>query len=396
MTRKEYLEAVLAEVEKYPVDRAALIVSVDRRMSVEDALECVNLAIELKSEGRRVVGVDLCGDPRAGDMKDFLPVFELVHQAGLGLTLHIAEVSYSELPPDTDVLLSARPTRLGHATFLNDPEKDYVRANKIPIEICLTSNLLCKTVTDLESHHINAYLQQNHPISICTDDILPFRTSLTAEYALLLAKPPLGLGLTEEQVEKIAKFAHLLGNTPSSPSLIAYLERISSTTNPPAVEIKSYSDAVYYNYHALGLSLLFVPTNGYKPRTGSTRTELKEKDLVLDSVDIYNAQPKGTKDSRSGFSIFPSLPSLLRKPGETTSTSTLEVGHDTTGKDFVAFLGEPARKGGGGGPAGGSIGIWCEWKAGGEGVMVEFGGDDARSWDRGKDAVWSVLTLFRG
>ncbi|KAG8953113.1 hypothetical protein FRC04_003060 [Tulasnella sp. 424] len=205
MTRKQYLEAVLAEVEAYPADKAALIVSVDRRMSVEDALECVSLAVNFKREGRRVVGVDLCGDPKAGDMKEFIPAFEMVHQAGLGLTLHIAEVSYTELPPDTDTLLSTRPTRLGHATFLNDAEQTYIRDNKIPIEICLTSNLLCKTVTDLESHHINAYLQQNHPIAICTDDILPFRTSLTAEYALLLAKPPLGLGLTEEQVEKIAK-----------------------------------------------------------------------------------------------------------------------------------------------------------------------------------------------
>ncbi|KIO26303.1 hypothetical protein M407DRAFT_74594 [Tulasnella calospora MUT 4182] len=201
MTRKQYIEAVLAEVEAYPADKAALIVSVDRRMSVEDALECVSLAVNLRNEGRRVVGVDLCGDPKAGDMKNFIPAFEMVHKAGLGLTLHIAE-----LPPDTDVLLSAHPTRLGHATFLNDAEQKYICDNKIPIEICLTSNLLCKTVTDLESHHINAYLQQDHPVSICTDDILPFRTSLAAEYALLLAKAPLGLGLTEEQVEKIARF----------------------------------------------------------------------------------------------------------------------------------------------------------------------------------------------
>lgn len=66
MTRKQYLEAVLEEVEAYPADKAALIVSVDRRMSVEDALECVSLAANLKSEGRRVVGVDLCGDPKVG------------------------------------------------------------------------------------------------------------------------------------------------------------------------------------------------------------------------------------------------------------------------------------------------------------------------------------------
>jgi adenosine deaminase len=37
-----------------------------------------------------------------------------------------------------------------------------------------------------------------------TDDTLPFRTNLLAEYALLLAKPPLGLGLSREQISEIA------------------------------------------------------------------------------------------------------------------------------------------------------------------------------------------------
>ena len=38
-----------------------------------------------------------------------------------------------------------------------------------------------------------------------TDDILPFRNSLLGEYALLMAQPPLGLGLTEAEIAKIAK-----------------------------------------------------------------------------------------------------------------------------------------------------------------------------------------------
>jgi len=63
MTRLEYVETVLGEVEKYRPDQAALIVSVDRRMSKEVADECVEAAITLKKRGRRVVGVDLCGDP---------------------------------------------------------------------------------------------------------------------------------------------------------------------------------------------------------------------------------------------------------------------------------------------------------------------------------------------
>jgi len=44
---------------------------------------------------------------------------------------------------DTMALLSIKPDRLGHATFLNDEAKAFVEEQKIPIEICLTSNLLC-------------------------------------------------------------------------------------------------------------------------------------------------------------------------------------------------------------------------------------------------------------
>jgi adenosine deaminase len=63
MGRRGYLETVLDEVEKYSEEKVALIVSLDRRMDAADAREVVNLAIQLKGEGRRVVAVDLCGDP---------------------------------------------------------------------------------------------------------------------------------------------------------------------------------------------------------------------------------------------------------------------------------------------------------------------------------------------
>ena len=63
MTREEYLSAVLDEVEAYPPGKAALLVSVDRRMSEEDAVSVVEAAIKLRKQGRRVVGIDLCGAP---------------------------------------------------------------------------------------------------------------------------------------------------------------------------------------------------------------------------------------------------------------------------------------------------------------------------------------------
>jgi adenosine deaminase len=92
MTRERYLTIVLDELETYPATQAALIVSVDRRMNDLDVEECISLAIEMKNRGRRVVGVDVCGDPRCGDMQSFTQHLSRAKAAGLGLTVHIAEV----------------------------------------------------------------------------------------------------------------------------------------------------------------------------------------------------------------------------------------------------------------------------------------------------------------
>ena len=63
MSRRVYLETVLDEIESRSPHAASLIVSLDRRMSLEVAREVLELAVQLRREGRRVVGVDLCGDP---------------------------------------------------------------------------------------------------------------------------------------------------------------------------------------------------------------------------------------------------------------------------------------------------------------------------------------------
>ncbi|KAJ3979025.1 hypothetical protein F5890DRAFT_1547526 [Lentinula detonsa] len=212
---EEYLETVLDEVERYPKEKAGLIVCVDRRMGVatenesEGGItveEVVNLAIEMKKQGRRVVGVDVCGDPRSGDMELLKPFIGKVREVGLGLTVHIAEIPGS-VSGDTQHLLSFTPDRIGHGTFLSEKEKEIVLERRIPVEVCLSSNIICKTVPDLASHHIRYYLERDHPIVLCTDDTLPFRTSLTAEYALLLAKPPFGLGLSREEVRRVAEWS---------------------------------------------------------------------------------------------------------------------------------------------------------------------------------------------
>jgi len=91
-------------------------------------------------------------------MELFAGHFATVKAAGLGITLHIAEVLFHLVPTDLPVLsisqtaentpedtfklLSFKPDRLGHATFLNDETQEFVLREKTAIEICLTSNFM--------------------------------------------------------------------------------------------------------------------------------------------------------------------------------------------------------------------------------------------------------------
>ncbi|KAI0756595.1 hypothetical protein C8Q80DRAFT_1092863 [Daedaleopsis nitida] len=201
----------------------------------------------------------------------------------------------------------------------------------------------------------------------------------------------------------------LLGLKPYSPALTAHLSALATAVSKPDAttpEVKTYSDAVYFNYYALGLSLLFKPVNGYVPKTGLKLEELQDRMLVLDGIDIYNVpKPKAganaARATKSAYTTYPLTPivlGLVALPEAAEGKSRPESIHitpETTGKDFVSAMGEPDRKGGGAGPSSGSIGIWCEWSK--DGVMVEFGGEESRgpqAWERGKDAVWKVISIF--
>ena len=192
----------------------------------------------------------------------------------------------------------------------------------------------------------------------------------------------------------------LLGCTPSADSVADYLAVVAQRVSAADVlvpEVKVYPDMVYFNYYRLGISLQFAPQRGYKPMSGQKREQLKDEHLRLEGIDMYNANIKPVSSSQSTFSSYPSLPLeiSLDADGQDSRPSAIIVAENTTGKELVNWLGEPSRKGGGTGPLSGSINIWCEWSK--DGLMVEFGGEESRgpqAWERGKDAVWRVITVF--
>ncbi|XP_066272011.1 adenosine deaminase-like protein [Branchiostoma lanceolatum] len=190
MTPSSYVESILSAIQACK-DRedvvVRLLLAIDRRQSVETAMNTVRLAQEcaLRSHGV-VVGIDLSGNPAVGDGRDFIPVLKEAQNCGLKLALHIAEISQQASAPETAALLSLPPDRVGHGTFIHhNPDLAAMVAEKnTPFELCLTSNVKAQTVASYGEHHFQHWYSRKHPCVLCTDDKGVFCTTLSEEYRL--------------------------------------------------------------------------------------------------------------------------------------------------------------------------------------------------------------------
>lgn len=192
-----------------------LILSIDRKMTAEQAIQVVDLAI-LYSEKRncpycsgkqqagRVVGIDLCGNPTNGDVRIFTPAFQKAKSNGLGITVHFAEVPESGTDIELETLLSWEPDRLGHVIHVPEQFKQIIRARKLGLELCLSCNVLAKmTPGGIADHHFTEWIRFPCHIALSTDDVGIFDSTLSNEY--LLAAQHFDLG--REELSKLSRSA---------------------------------------------------------------------------------------------------------------------------------------------------------------------------------------------
>lgn len=239
-TKKEYVEAIVSvmkEFERLEQTRfkqekindanprlplvPRFIVSVDRSASINDALEHVQLAIDMyQSDNEYVVGVDLGGNPTKNDFQDYEPAFRLARNAGLKVTIHCGEVPCGESAKDeneklarayqeAEAVLRFRPDRLGHALLLPDSLQSTLDGSHIAIETCPTSNVMTlelatsfhgNLIEGLKCHpRLGHWLQSEYPISVSTDDSGVFHTDPTKELLLLA----IAYNLNEATLKKI-------------------------------------------------------------------------------------------------------------------------------------------------------------------------------------------------
>lgn len=150
--------------------------------------------------------------------------------------------------------------------------------------------------------------------------------------------------------------------------------------------IESYPDVVYFSLPKQGISYLFEPTGGYRPKYSQTFDQLDKDKLCIASVDLYNVPSSQSSSKRKQTSTriqFDTL-SVLPVTFDFSNFENINITADTTAKELVDKLGEPDRKGS-------SDGLWIEWEN--LGLHVEFG--LTKDWDTLQKDTWTRINLFK-
>jgi len=148
--------------------KCGIILCVYRGQPPESWYETVELAKKYKDKG--VCGVDLAGDESRYPAKDFKEVFELAQKYNLNITVHAGEAAGAESIRWAIDLLGAK--RIGHGVRLKEDRFLYERVKnaKIPLEMCLTSNVHTEVVPSYKKHPIKEYYYDGIRVTVNTDD----------------------------------------------------------------------------------------------------------------------------------------------------------------------------------------------------------------------------------
>ena len=179
----ETVEAVLKARHQAEIDfniEIGIIICSLRHNDPTQSLTLAELAVAYKNRG--VVGFDLAGDEKNFPAKDHKEAFYLIINNNINTTVHAGEAYGPE--SIHQAIHFIRANRLGHGTRLreNGDLLNYVNDHRIPLEMCITSNIQTKAVDRYEHHPLKFYFDYGIRVTLNTDNRLISATTLTDEY----------------------------------------------------------------------------------------------------------------------------------------------------------------------------------------------------------------------
>ena len=176
---------------------------------MKNTLDIAELAVNFRGHG--VVGFDLAGEEGGYPPKKHVDAFHYIQRENFNITVHAGEAFGKESIWQAIQWCGAH--RIGHAThLLEDIILDdngevvgfgdlaqYILDKRIPLEICLLSNLHTGAVKRLEDHPFGILFKEKFRVTLNTDDRLMSNTSMTNEFLLAIKY----FGLKLDDLEKI-------------------------------------------------------------------------------------------------------------------------------------------------------------------------------------------------
>jgi len=207
---EDIVNAVLTGLEKGKKDFGVgygLILCGMRNM--KDTLDIAELSVNFRERG--VVGFDLAGEEGGYPPKNHIESFHFIQRENFNITIHAGEGFGKESIWQAIQWCGAH--RIGHATHLKDDFNldsegnvigfgdlaQYVLDKRIPLEICLLSNIHTGAIDKIENHPFGTLFKNKFRVTINTDDRLMSDTTMTKEFLTAIKYFNLNL----EDIEKI-------------------------------------------------------------------------------------------------------------------------------------------------------------------------------------------------
>jgi adenosine deaminase len=188
----------LARAEREHGIIGRVIVTAIRNMSPGVSQELAELAVAYRHRG--VVGFDLAGGEMGHPARLHARAFEYARCHDLACTCHAGEGDGADSVRQAVHVCGA--DRLGHATRLIEDTSltDYCNDHRIPLEICLTSNVQTRVAPSYDMHPFREYFDRGLNVVLNTDNRLMSGVTLTDEYM----HASQSLGFTFDELSRVA------------------------------------------------------------------------------------------------------------------------------------------------------------------------------------------------
>jgi len=165
---------------------ARVIITALRNLGPDVSLELARLAVAYRDRG--VAGFDLAGGELGNAASRHVHAFDYVRSHDMACTCHAGEGDGGASV--REAVHTCGADRIGHGTrlFEDPPLMEYVNDRRIPLEICLTSNVQTRAAQSYETHPVRRYFDAGLNVVLNTDNRLMSATTLTDEYLHAAAK----------------------------------------------------------------------------------------------------------------------------------------------------------------------------------------------------------------